>query len=231
MKADEKKCPACAETIKVDAKVCRYCSHQFSDDEVAQAQHAASNKKLVGCFLPVVIGAVIVYWVGSTLSSNAPGSSASSSSNLTGSASAPAAKRWEYGSSTDKMRGSTDKWATIDSDNEVNMDFPYNGGVTAHISVRTRKQDGTQVLFFVDKGQIQCSEYNSNHRLHVKFDDGKIGAYSCSNSSDGSNETAFFEAPSAMLAKLKKSKRVMVEAEMFDNGPRQWTFNTAGLKW
>ena len=32
----EKKCPDCAEYIKLEARVCKHCGHEFSDEEVEQ---------------------------------------------------------------------------------------------------------------------------------------------------------------------------------------------------
>jgi hypothetical protein len=34
---DYKICPACAESIRVEAKVCRYCGRKFSPLEIAEA--------------------------------------------------------------------------------------------------------------------------------------------------------------------------------------------------
>ncbi|WP_263819918.1 hypothetical protein [Salinibacter sp.] len=45
----EKKCPTCAEYIKLEAKACRYCRHEFSDEEVerrvAQARKDFRERK------------------------------------------------------------------------------------------------------------------------------------------------------------------------------------------
>jgi hypothetical protein len=32
----EKKCPTCAEYIKLEARACRYCGHEYSDEKVAE---------------------------------------------------------------------------------------------------------------------------------------------------------------------------------------------------
>ncbi|MEA1015587.1 OB-fold protein [Sphingosinicella sp. LY1275] len=56
MKRDEKKCPQCAEVIKREAKVCRHCSYQFSDAEMAEATKHKTN--WVGGL--IAIGAVIL---------------------------------------------------------------------------------------------------------------------------------------------------------------------------
>lgn len=39
----EKKCPDCAERIKLEARVCRYCGHEFSDEEVDEQIEKARN--------------------------------------------------------------------------------------------------------------------------------------------------------------------------------------------
>jgi hypothetical protein len=53
VKANEKKCPRCAEIIKKDAVVCKHCGHQFSASEIEaekKAQAKATKNGAVGCF-------------------------------------------------------------------------------------------------------------------------------------------------------------------------------------
>ena len=39
-----KKCPDCAETIKLEAKICRFCNRRFTDNELIQQTHAARQR-------------------------------------------------------------------------------------------------------------------------------------------------------------------------------------------
>ena len=43
----EKKCPDCAEYIKLEARVCKHCGHRFSDEEV-ERQIAEKRKEVEG---------------------------------------------------------------------------------------------------------------------------------------------------------------------------------------
>lgn len=164
-------------------------------------------------------------------SAASPEDSAASASNtsLTGRPGIEEATKWQYSNSRDEMRGTTAKFASINSENSVDLEFPY-GEVHGQIWIRRRPEDGLNVAFEVDKGQVLCHSYSDDH-LSIKFDDGPIQTFSCTGSSDGSSETAFILNESRALAALKRAKRTVVEAEFYQQGRQQFVFDTAGLKW
>lgn len=57
--AREKKCPRCAEVVKADALVCRYCGHEFSVAEVRRSREPMGCLKLSGIGIAVLIGLVV----------------------------------------------------------------------------------------------------------------------------------------------------------------------------
>jgi len=136
--------------------------------------------------------------------------------------------KWTYSSSTDDMRGTTTRFANIESDNQLNFGFPY-GRHTPRLSVRERPTDGLNIIVVVD-GQFICSSY-SDDTVAVKFDDGPITNYRCTTASDGSANTLFIQDEKGFLAKLQRAKTVIIEAEFFKQGNQQMTFSTGGLNW
>ena len=137
--------------------------------------------------------------------------------------------KWEYSESRDQMRGSTTKFASVGSENSIDLDFPY-GEVKGQIWVRRRPEDGLNVAFEVEKGQVLCHSYSDDY-VSMKFDDGPIQKFRCTGSSDGSSKTAFIIDEKRALAALKRAKRTIVEAEFYQRGRQQFVFETAGLKW
>ncbi len=163
--------------------------------------------------------------------------SASSAPSATqpGNATAAAAKveaapvKWAYSEDKDEMRGDTTRYAVLDSDNQIDLEFPY-GEVRGHVTVRHRKQDGLNVMFSVDKGQILCNNFTDTH-ISAKFDDKPIQRFACTGTSDGSSETAFITDEARFLKQLRTATRTIVEAEFYQQGRQQFTFETRGLEW
>lgn len=137
--------------------------------------------------------------------------------------------RWQYSRQRDEMRDTTSRHAEIESDNSVDLNFPY-GSVKGTIWVRQRPEDGLTVAFSVERGQVLCNSF-TNTSISIKFDDGPIQRFRCVDASDGSTETAFLTDARRALASLKRARRTVVEAEFFQQGRQQFVFQTTGLDW
>jgi hypothetical protein len=214
-----KKCPQCAEMVQAEANVCRYCGHQFVP---------VPKRKKVGCWW-IGIGVIGLLFVIGKIAGPLPDTksslASSGSSTTTGDPPTPA---WEYSDSKDQLGVST-RTAQLSSDNSVDFDFPYNGEQHGTLMVRKGK-DGTNVMFLIEKGQILCHSF-MNETITVRFDDGPIQKFRCVGPADSSTETAFFSDGKRFLHALLKSKKVVLEPNIYQQGGTQFTFESAGLKW
>lgn len=127
------------------------------------------------------------------------------------------------------MRGTTTRFASIESQNQLQFNFPYNGGSTGRLTLRDKSGD-LNVMLSIDKGQFTCNPF-SNNTVAVKFDSGSILRFRCTGTSDGTSNVIFLESEHRFLNGLKRSQHAIIEAEFFQAGPQQFKFNTAGLKW
>lgn len=167
----------------------------------------------------------------STETTSSSSISASSSSLLSSSASssqslqASTTGHWNYFESQDKMRGTTTKYASLNSDNELTLGFPYKGGTTT-LTLR-KGPSGTDTYIEVN-GQFLCDDY-SHTTVAVKFDDGPIQRYGCSEPSDASTGILFIRNEAKFITQLKNSKHMIIETEMFQEGRQQIEFSSEGL--
>ncbi len=82
MEADEKKCPQCAEAVKAEAKVCRYCGHSFENDVSSNPGGSPLPNKGKGwgkgCL--IALGILVALWIIGSL--GGPGEQTAPSSKM-----------------------------------------------------------------------------------------------------------------------------------------------------
>ena len=136
--------------------------------------------------------------------------------------------KWKYKEYTDEMDGSKTELAKLVSDNELEFEFPYNGG--SSFSFYVRKKNGRHDLYLtVDKGQF-LSSLLDDKQLRVKFDDGEAFKCRYSDASDGRADIIFPAYSDEFLQTLKKSKTMLIEAPFAFAGRQVIRFKTEGLK-
>ena len=138
---------------------------------------------------------------------------------------------WEYSQDKDEMRGEIGYRATNRSKNEVNFGFPYDSSGLSLI-LRKDPEYGNDIMFSILSGQFNvCFD---GCRIAVKFDNQKIEYYPMVGTDDGSSDVLFISGNKnrqRFMTKLRKAKKMIVEASFFDHGKEQFTFDVHNLEW
>lgn len=139
------------------------------------------------------------------------------------------ATAWEYSTAKDEMRGTEKFYAVLKSSNQVELDFPYQGGSTLTLAVRKYGKDPTDVLLFIDKGQVTC--HMDGCDLAVKFDDEPVSSVHAHEATGGSTNAMFLDYPTTFIKKMKSSKHLIIEVPVYQAGDKQFKLETAALEW
>ncbi len=135
---------------------------------------------------------------------------------------------WIYAENEDKMTSKKIYNAYIEAKEDLSFSFPYNWGSTPSIVLRNK--DGVNdMMLKVTKWQFMTGVYGGNVR--IRFDAEQPIKVNFTNTSDGSNDTIFIESTNNMISRMKKSKKIIVEAEFYNEGNRLMEFEVAWLKW
>nr|WP_143029086.1 hypothetical protein [Massilia sp. PDC64] len=137
-------------------------------------------------------------------------------------------EQWRYHAAEAEMTGGTRRTASVDSTNTVNFGFPYNGEQHARLILRTDPQEGKDVMFRIEKGQILCPSYESC-TVQVRFDDEKPGNFSATGPADHSTDVVFLNDYSRFLTKMRKAKRVRIAVNIYQQGSPVFEFDVSGF--
>lgn len=136
---------------------------------------------------------------------------------------------WKYQDIADEMDGTTNYVGLNTSTNQIEFEFPYDGGSTLDVIVRNI--DGkNDVAIRVSKGQFMSS-YQGEDYVRLKFDDGQPIKYPFNSAENGSSEIIFLHRSADVINKLKTAKKLMVELPFYDTGRKIFYFDCAGFNW
>ena len=141
----------------------------------------------------------------------------------------PAKADWQYSEKTDEMRGVTNKWAMLASDNTAELGARRSEQGKLGLSLRSMpKVHGFDVIFSIQRGQFGCSY--DGCQIPIKFDDGPIITYTADRG-EGSHTTLFIREKAGFLRRVKAAKSFMVEVPVWRQGGQQFKFSVEGLQW
>lgn len=136
---------------------------------------------------------------------------------------------WVYRTERDEARNSEIRFATITSSNEVEFGPPYAGGSSAQMIIRRHPEHGLDIIFTVSPGQLICDvSYGCRALINI---DGRQQRIRLLMPADYNSEQLFVSGAQSLLAQIRRSHRVIIELSFYQEGNRQFTFDTTGLEW
>lgn len=136
---------------------------------------------------------------------------------------------WIYSTEEDPMTSAKTYFARNTSTNSVNFDFPYSGGTWFYLTVR-KKRNNTDLVFSISQGQFSGNSYDNNV-VKIRFDDEKPITVSYLTAADGSSDVIFLESVQSLLSKIKKAKKMKIEAQFYQEGLRIAEFDIENFQW
>lgn len=134
---------------------------------------------------------------------------------------------WKYSSSSDRMDNSIFRFASLDSTDVVQANFPYKNH-RPELTVRTKNGRDLNVLLEFS-GQAQRSDIYGGS-LRVKFDSGAPVVWSFGMPADGGKTgLVFIRNEQSFLSRLRKAKTVMIELPYYSEGRKTFSFDVTGL--
>lgn len=140
---------------------------------------------------------------------------------------ATAPQTWAYSQSTDQS-GSPVYKAALRSPSALRFGFPYEGLSTATLTIR-QKTGSTTVYLEVSQGQFNRSFQGGSAR--IRFDQQPPVTYAFSAAENGRANIIFFDAERALIDRIKAARSLVITVGFDNQGERQITFPTAGLRW
>lgn len=137
-------------------------------------------------------------------------------------------KQWAYRFDADKMSGEVMAIASVASSNTISLDFPYAGAQRGRLGLRNHPRWGRDVIFAIERGQIPCTSWDGCS-VKVRFDNEKPFIVGASRAEDGSTEAVFLKGYASLERKIRTSKKMLIEVNIYHGGSPVFEFDIDGF--
>lgn len=137
-------------------------------------------------------------------------------------------KQWIYSSHDDAMTSKKSHQAVVRSTNIHEFSFPYHRPQRATLTVRDHPRFGKDVIFEIERGQLQCSNFSGCDVL-VRFGDAPARRYSGNEPEDNSTEMLFINNSADFRRRMQAVDVVRVSVSTYQQGSPTWEFDVSGF--
>lgn len=138
------------------------------------------------------------------------------------------ADKWRYRVDEDPMTSRKSRYASIESENTVDFDFPYQGSQHGTLILRDHPTYGRDVIFSIERGQLLCQSYD-DCQIRVRFDEGNPERWNAVGPSDNSNTSIFIRNQARFVQKLRAAKVVRLQVPAYQQGEPMFEFQVGGF--
>ena len=119
--------------------------------------------------------------------------------------------------------------AIIETINEFEFGFPYQGAQRGRLFLRVHPRYGRDVFLVIRRGQFLCRP--DDCRVMVRFDDSPGQRFNAAEPANFDSTTLFIRDYDKFLGGLSKAKKLYIEVAFYQEGSRTFEFDVSGLKW
>jgi len=142
-----------------------------------------------------------------------------------------AADPWSYESETDKMTGQSKHFATLFSDNSIDLPFPYSGANRGTLLIRQKAKGSNEVMFMIQKGQMMCRSYRPC-TVSIRFDSKQPLKFEGTGNSSSDPTVTFIQSANTFVQEAKKAKKILVQVDLYQAGLQIFEFSPpTPLEW
>lgn len=139
----------------------------------------------------------------------------------------PTHTTWQTSNSVDAASGKVSKSVWVQSQNELNLSFPYEGAQRGKLTVRKHPRYGLDVIFSIEQGQLLC--HLDECSITVRFDSQAPRKWKAVGPEDQSTELLFISSGEAFVRALKSAKTLVISPTIYRGGSPALKFNVAGF--